>query len=143
MSGRYDEPSQVGGGTNVNTPLMLAFKSVAEAYPEAGVKELMANFGKLQDYIIAGRAGYRDMQDKLLDQLRSYDTWRKQGIIRNLVLRNFLPSDNLVARIGTNEITGEAARKKMYQIVLTSAAREAYESGTMEPLQVPKDQNKK
>lgn len=133
VKGRYD--GKGGGGFAINSPL---FAAIVEAYPEAGVKELMANWGKVQDYITAGRAGYRATQDKLLDMLRSYDTWREQGFLKDWVVGVIgVPSERLEARIGDKKWTGEEARDKMYQIVLTSDARKAYETGEMEPLKVP------
>lgn len=46
------------------------------------------------------------------------------------------PSDNLEARIGTKASHGKDARDRMYLIVLASDARNAYETGTLEPLKV-------
>ena len=130
VKGRYDE-----AGFAVDSPL---FAAIAEAYPEAGVAELMANWGKVQDYISAGREAYKAKQSKLLDQLRVYDTWRQTGLIRRSIVQILgFPSQNLEARVGQLALTGEMARIKMYQIVLTSEAIEAYETGVMDPLQVP------
>jgi hypothetical protein len=47
-----------------------------------------------------------------------------------------VPSERLEARIGDQVLRGMAARDKMFQIVLASEAKHAYETGTMEPLQV-------
>lgn len=130
VKGRYDD-----GGFAVGSPM---FAAIVEAYPEAGVAELMANWGKLQDYISAGREGYRNQQSKLLDMLRGYDTWRETGFVKSTVARVLgFPSNSLEARVGEMVLTGEFARQKMYQIVLTSEAIKAYETGTMEPLKVP------
>lgn len=130
VKGRYEE-----GGFAVGSPM---FAAIVEAYPEAGVAELMANWGKIQDYISAGREGFRNCQSKLLDVLRAYDTWRQTGLLRRIVVRNLgFPSENLEARVGEMVFIGEPARSKMYQIVLTSEALAAYESGTMDPLQIP------
>lgn len=130
VKGRYDE-----GGFAVGSPM---FAAIVEAYPEAGVAELMANWGKLQDYISAGREGYRAQQSKLLDVLRRYDAWRETGLVRRVVVRNLgFPSNNLEARVGEMVYTGEFARNQMYRIVLTSEALASYETGTMAPLQIP------
>jgi hypothetical protein len=130
VKGRYDD-----GGFAVESPM---FAAIVEAYPEAGVAELMANWGKIQGYVSAGREGYRATQSKLLDQLRAYDTWRQRGLIRRSIVRMLgFPSENLEARIGEMILTGEMARMKMYQIVLTSEALKAYETGIMDPLRVP------
>lgn len=131
VKGRYDGE----GGFAVNSPL---FAAIVEAYPEASLAELMANWGKIQDYITAGREGYRNQQSKLLDMLRGYDLWATQGYVRSyLVLVMGFPSEMLRAQVGEMVFTGESALQKMYQIVLTSQALDAYQSGTMDPLTVP------
>lgn len=132
VKGRYDE-----GGFAVDSPM---FAAIVEAYPEAGVAELMANWGKIQDYISSGRESYRNQQSKLLDMLRGYDLWRTTGFIKSTVIRALgFPGEMLQAKIGDMVLTGENARQKMYQIVLTSQALEAYQSGQMDPLTVPSE----
>ena len=136
VKGRY-AGQDGGGGYTVNSPF---FAAIVEAYPEAGVAQLIANWGKIQDYIAAGREGYRNTQSKLLDMLRAYDTWRESGILKGVIMNGMIlhpPTKRLEARIGDTILTGEAARNKMYQIVLTSLALKAYEDGTLDPLTVP------
>jgi len=128
VKGRYDE-----GGFGSGSSL---FNAIAENYPD--LTQLAANWGKIQDYITAQRAGYRDMQSKLLDMLGGYDNWRLNGFVHSAVVRMLgFPSMELKARIGENIIYGQAAEDKMWQIVLTQAALDAYNSGTMDPLTVP------
>lgn len=128
VKGRYDE-----GGFGSGSSL---FNAIAESYPD--LTQLAANWGKIQDYITSGRAGYRDIQSKLLDMLRGYDAWRLSGIIKSAVIRAMgFPTMDLKARIGENILYGQAAEDKMWQIVLTQSALDAYESGTMNPLTVP------
>jgi hypothetical protein len=129
VKGRYDQ-----GGFAVDSPM---FAAIVEAYPEAGVAELMANWGGIQDYISAGRERYKAKQSKLLDQLRAYDTWRQTGLIRRSIVRMLgFPSENLEARVGESVLSGEMGKMKMYQIVLTSEAIKAYEMGVMDPLKI-------
>jgi len=136
VKGRYDGE---GGGFAIDSPM---FAAIVEAYPEAGVAELMVNWGKIQDYISAGREGYRNQQSKLLDMLRVYDLWRTEGLVKSSIVRMLgFPSEMRRAQIGEMVFTGEYARQKMYQIMLTTQALEADESGTMDPLTVP-DPNK-
>ncbi|MDX1535813.1 MAG: hypothetical protein R3346_03575 [Candidatus Spechtbacterales bacterium] len=132
VKGRYDSEQ---GGFDVDSAL---FSAVVEAYPEASAQELLANWGKIQDYITAGRESYKNVQDMLLDQLRAYDTWREQGFVRSIVVSSLgFPSHRLEARVGDNTYYGLQARDRMYRIVLTSDALRAYEEGTMDPLEVP------
>jgi hypothetical protein len=129
VKGRYDKD-----GFGSGSPL---FTAIAEAYPDTTA--LMNNWGKIQDYITAGREAYKAKQSKLLDMLRAYDTWRLSDFIRSAVVRalGFPSSEGLKARIGENIFSGQSALDKMYAIVLTQDALDAYNSGTMNPLQVP------
>lgn len=126
VKGRYGE-----GGFGQNGSLMNA---ISEAYPTTNGLDV---YDKIIDIIQAGRAEYKDDQNKLLDMLRSYDTWRKSGIFKRMVLGDLYPSGDLVARIGTTRFTGPEALEKMYQIVLVSDAKRAYETGEMEALAPP------
>ena len=93
---------------------------------------------KMLAYVQAGREGYRATQDKLLDMLKGYDAWREDGYVQSLIVAKVIgvPSERLEARIGDKVWRGKEAREKMYTIVLTSDTKKAYETGTMEPLQV-------
>jgi hypothetical protein len=108
--------------------------AIAEAYPDLRALDI---YDKVLDTIRAGRADFKNRQDGLLDKLRSYDTWRKQGIIRSWALAQWAPSNNLVARVGNQRFTGQAALDKMYDIVLIEDADRAFETGTMDALQAP------
>jgi|GEM_PF-4625640 hypothetical protein len=129
VKGRYD------GGFSADGAL---FSAVVEAYPEASTTALLQNWSKIQDYIVSQREGYKNIQDKLLDMLRNYDTYRTAEPLRAIALSIMgFPSKNLEARLGTTMTTGEVARNQMYLIVLTKDAIKAYESGVMDPLKVP------
>jgi hypothetical protein len=71
--------------------------------------------------------------------LRSYDNWRNTGIVQSWIIANVLgyPSQRLEARIGTSVTRGAAARDQMYLIVTTADTQKAYQTGTMDPLQIP------
>lgn len=129
VKGRYEK----NGGFAPNGAF---FSAIVEAYPD--VKGLNV-FDKIVDYVSAGREGYRATQDKLLDMLRSYDAWRGDGFVQSYLVERVLgvPSKRLEARIGDQTLIGPDARNKMYQIVLASDAKKAYETGVMDPLQVP------
>lgn len=128
VKGRYDE-----NGFAVNSPF---FAAIVEAYPDKSATELVALWGRINDYVIAQREGYRNQQSKLLDMLRSYDTWRQSGIIQSTLIRIIgYPSDRLVARVGENKYIGQVALDRMYRIVLTQDALDAYNNGVLAPLQ--------
>ena len=135
VKGRYED-GQGGGGYTVDSPF---FNAIVEAYPEAGTAELMRIWGKITDYVQAGREGYRNVQSKLLDMLRAYDTWRYSGLIQSKVVSILgFPSQRLEARFGSNVLTGQKALDKMYELVLDSKTKEAYDDGTLDPLEIPK-----
>jgi len=135
VKGRYEK----SGGFSSNGAF---FSAVVEAYPD--IKGLNV-YDKIVNYISANREGYRARQDKLLDMLRVYDEWRRYGIIRSRIVSGILgiPSERLEARIGDQVLRGADARNKMYQIVLASDAKRAYETGVMEPLQITPSAPKK
>ncbi len=133
VKGRYEsENGKAGYGKG--SPL---FSAIMEAYPDLKGLDMWDKVGTL---VAAGREAYKSKQSKLIDQLRNYDKWRKEWLVKTWVLKNVLgfPSDALEARIGTKVLRGQEALDQMYVIVLASDARKAYETGTMEPLQVPK-----
>jgi hypothetical protein len=132
VKGRYEsENGNVGYGKG--SPL---FSAIVEAYPNLNGLDVWDKVGSL---VAAGRESYKAKQSKLIDQLRNYDKWRKEWLVRSWVLKNVLgfPSDALEARIGTKVLRGQEALDQMYLIVLASDARKAYETGTLDPLQVP------
>lgn len=135
VKGRYDQRDSSGNSTGtINASLFI--NAIAEQYPSTqGISDLA---GKLMDYVQSHRADFKDCQDKLLDQIRSYNTFRLSGLIhRSIVSMLGFPSNNLVARIGTDSWTGQSALDKMSQIVLSSDAISAYQSGIQGPLTVP------
>jgi len=113
------------------------FSALVEAYPVVG--QQFDIYDKIVTFIQAGREAYKNKQSKLLDQLRAYDFWRQDGMVRSWVVSSWLgfPSQVLEARIGTTVVRGAQARDQMYLIVTTSSTKRAYESGEMEPLTVP------
>lgn len=131
VKGRYE----AGGGFSADGAF---FAAVVEAYPDLTSLNI---YDKVVDYVAGGRTGYREIQDKLLDMLRSYDAWRGDGIVQSRIVAGVLgiPSNRLEARLPSGDSTGAEARRKMYEIVLASDAQKAYETGTMDPLQVPRN----
>lgn len=125
VKGRYENKGAPDNGA--------MFSAMVEAYPD--LSSVSIPYQKVQDAVLAGRTAYKNKQSKLLDMLREYDTWRKSGFIHSAVVNMVgAPSDNLVARVGANSWRGQDALDKMYQIVLTKDAQEAYESGEMKPM---------
>jgi hypothetical protein len=112
------------------------FSAITEAYPDVKGLNIM---DRVMDTIAAGRDGYKNKQDDLVDTLRGFDKWRQDGWTQSFIIEHVIgiPSHRLQARIGDHVVYGQAALEKMQQIVLTSSAKQAYETGTMEPLAIP------
>lgn len=133
VKGRYDDTGLQAGLPGQGNALISA---MIEAYPD--LTGLTDQYGVILDTISAGREAYKNDQDRLLDMLRSYDAWRNRGIISSVLINlSGFPSGNLRARVGETSVTGQAALDKMYQIVLTSKAVDAYETGELDPLEAP------
>lgn len=131
VKGRYEgeTSAQPGGGA--------LFSAIAEAYPDLTALD---TYDKVAETISAGREAYKNKQSKLLDMLRSYDTWRKKGLIHSQIVKLVgVPTSGLQARIGNKVTTGPEALDQMYRIVLASKATEAYETGILEPLDANAD----
>ena len=126
VKGRYEGKTQANGEM---------FSAMVEAYPDLKGLDI---WDKIVDLIRSGRESYANKQDKLLDMLRAYDTWRNEHLVRKAVLGMMgVPTNSLVARVGDHRWTRAEALDKMYQIVLTSQAIDAYNSGKMDPLLPP------
>lgn len=134
VKGRYESKNgNVGYGKG--SPL---FSAIVEAYPDLKGTD---TYDKVIAFIASAREAYKGKQSNMIDRLRNYDKWRKDGIVQSQIVSKVLkfPSESLEARIGTDVKRGQEALDQMYVIVLASDARNAYKSGTMEPLKVPKD----
>lgn len=101
--------------------------ALKEAYPD--VSSAVSAYNDVIATVNGCRVDFRDKQSKLLDELRSYKAWRGQFWQRQFGMET--PSGNLEARIGTNTWHGRAAEDKMFAIVLTSGAKNAYNTGTI------------
>lgn len=134
VKGRYE------GQTSAQPGRGQLFSAILEAYPDLTQLDV---YDRVVDYISAGRASYKNKQDKLLDMLREYDRWRRRGYLHRMVVSlTGYPSDGLEARIGRKVVHGREARDQMYLIVLPSDAAEAYTEGELEPLDAGgKDKN--
>lgn len=126
VKGRYGED-----GFTTNGALFTALR---EAYPDLQGLNI---YDQILSTIRAGRTDFKNRQDKLLDELRDYDAWRAQGILRSIALGNFFPSRHLEARFGSQIFYGQEAEEKMKDIVLVQEATDAYTTGRMAPLQAP------
>jgi hypothetical protein len=127
IRGRYDKSGGFDGSAFVSM--------IKEAYPD--LKEF-GIYDKILAHVKMGRELFKGRQTYLLDQIRTYKVWYKEGLLRGIVMQKFIPSNNLVARIGDKVYTGKDALNMMERIITDSTTKKAYESGTLDPLQMPK-----
>lgn len=133
VKGRYE------GDSTANPSGGAMFSAIVEAYPDLNQQQI--NYQAVQKAIFDGRESYKNQQTRLLDMLRAYETWKESGLIhRQFVSMIGAPSDNLRAGIGDDVVYGQAALDRMYKIVLAGAAKDAYESGEMDPMDLNPDE---
>lgn len=133
VKGRYDNDGSLNPGTGGQL-----FSAITEAYPD-----LSANseaYMKVQDLIVSGRDAYKNKQTKLLDMVRDYDVWLQSDFLKSSVIKNLgFPDDYLEVKVDGKPLRGQDALDQIASIVLTEDAKEAYETGTMDPLITPTD----
>jgi len=129
VKGRYDDD------TAANPTQGAMFSAIVEAYPDLDLEI----YDEIAAFVREKRDAYKNNQTTLLGLLQDYDQWRKEDLIRSMVLKYILraPSDALEARIGSQIWRGQAALDHMYLIVLDSQTVKAYETGILDPLPVP------
>lgn len=109
------------------------FSALAEAYPD--LTATSEAYQKVQDAIVSGRETFNNKQSRMLDMVRSYNTWVRSGFIDSTIIRNLgFPSDDITVTIGDQTWTGEEALRKMGETLKTAEGNAAYESGEMGPI---------
>lgn len=127
ISGRYDGNMQPGTGGSM-------FSAITEAYPDLTANTAM--YAKVQDQVIAGRNQYKNVQNKLIDRARDYETWIQTDFMRSFIVKNVLgaPTDNLKITVGENTFRGQDALDKLSQPIMSSEAIKSYETGVSDPV---------
>ncbi len=123
VKGRYEGKMQPGTGGAM-------FSAISEAYPQID----LSIYDKIVDLVNAEREAFKGAQSILLDELRSYETWKATGIIRQFFVAKYFPSTNLKARVGSRVVTGAAALEQMHLIVLSQGTEDAFNNGKQEPI---------
>ncbi|HXV26525.1 MAG TPA: hypothetical protein VD862_00640 [Candidatus Paceibacterota bacterium] len=126
LQGRFGDDGFQGGS------LFAAFH---EAYPDVQALNI---YDQILPTIAAGREGFRNKQQKIIDEARAYDRWRKDGIFRAWVLSGIYPSSDLAIDVGGETLYAEAALKHLANPVLDSRTNKAYETHELEPLAPPR-----
>lgn len=129
VSGRYQnngEPTAAQPGTG------SLFSAIQEAYPN--LDTLNSSYSRILDTISSGRTAFANNQNKLQDQIREFDQWRKSGIIHSFVVGSIMgiPDGNLVTVNGNDRKTGEAAYNVMTHVITSNLTQGAFKSGDLE-----------
>lgn len=126
VKGRYDKDLSAAtpgtGGGLIN--------ALAEAYPD--VKGLDV-YDRIVTEISAGRENFKQVQVKLLDQIRDYKNYRSKGLFHSWFVSQ-VGYPQLQARIGTVVLTGKPALEQMQLIVTSGTTNQDFTSGTEAPL---------
>lgn len=122
IKGRYD-------GREANPGQM--FSAVVEQYPD--LAPLQSSFKDVFTVVTGCRSDYRGKQTQLLDKLDKYTQWRTGSFTVRFFGDGEFPSNNLVARVGTNSWRGPDALDKMYTIVQVQDSVDAYNTGVLTP----------
>lgn len=128
VQGRYQIPS----GSTAQPGQGQLFSAIVEAYPNlSGINQ---SYSQILDTISGGRDAFNNGQQRLQDQLRQYDQWRKSGFVRSWVIANVIgaPTSNLVVQNG-HTITGQAAYTVMSNVITSSTTQNSFNTGTLQP----------
>jgi hypothetical protein len=129
VQGRYQ--GKEGGGTTAQPGSGTLFSAIAEAYPN--LDALNSSYGRILDTISSGRTSFSNNQQKLQDELREYDQWRKSGIIQSAVISGIVgvPTNNLTVNNGTPQ-HGQAAYDVMSNVITSGLTQKSFSSGKLE-----------
>lgn len=105
--------------------------ALREAYPDLGGLNI---YDRLVTEISAGRESFKQVQVKLLDMLRDYESYRSKGVFRHMLVDS-IGYPRLQARIGTQSFKGEDALNQMHLIVTSDATNQDFTSGTEDGIQ--------
>lgn len=130
VQGRYQ--GKTGAPTSINPTGGSLFSAIAEAYPN--LDTLNSSYSRILDTISSGRTSFSNNQQKLQDQLREYDQWRKSGFVHSWVVSHIIgaPTSNLTVNNGSVK-TGQAAYNVMSSVITSSLTQQTFKSGTLQP----------
>lgn len=129
VQGRYDKNGKPTGANPTGGSL---FSAIAEAYPN--LDTLNSSYSRILDTISSGRTSFSNNQQKLQDELREYDQWRKSGIIHSWAVSHITgaPTHNLVVNNGTPQY-GQTAYGVMTHVIVSSQTSQSFQSGKLQP----------
>ena len=129
VQGRYDANGQPTGANPTGGSL---FSAIKEAYPN--LDTLNSSYSRILDTISSGRTAFANYQQRLQDELREYDQWRKSGIVHSWAVSHLIgaPTHNLVVVNGAPQY-GQAAYNVMAKAIVSGQTSQSFKSGDLEP----------
>ena len=128
VRGRYEGNSSAQPGKG------QLFSAIQEAYPNIDV----SIYNRIIDKEFAFREHFKQEQIIFRDQLRAYDVWRTEGLIKPILVRTLgYPSQNLEARIGFQTWHGVEALDHMKVLVTSGETDTSFQTGHEEPIDLP------
>jgi hypothetical protein len=124
ISGRY--------GDNPNQGQAL-FQAVAEAYPGT---EGLKHYDKIHTSVVSGREAIRNKQNLRIEKAQAYNYWRKEGILRPMILGSIYPSRDLHFRVGSKDYYAVDALDKMSEPISTQNVNDTFERGVEKPIRM-------
>jgi hypothetical protein len=127
VKGRYNHDAQGNPTTSVNNSLVL--QAVQEAYPNTNnVSEI---YRDALTTINGCQSDFADAQQKLQADIAVFKTHRNGSWTARKFGGTNYPTSDLEITVGGNVLTGKNALRQLQQIVATSGARTARDSGTV------------
>lgn len=137
VKGRYGNGQDLIA-TTPGSPGSQLISALQEAYPNPD----LSIYDKIVTEISAGREKFKQVQDKLLDMIRGYKTYRSRGVIHAAMV-SAVGYPQLEARIGLTKdcpadnvqgnacvYTGKDALRQMQLIVTSGATNNDFTTGT-------------
>ena len=122
MEGRFGDNPKEGN---------LLFKAVVEAYPGT---EGLNIYDKVLTGVQAGREGIRNKQNLRIEKAQAYNYWRKEGLLRPLILSGIYPSRDLTFKVGSTTYYAADALEKMVEPISTASVNKTFETGIEKPV---------
>jgi hypothetical protein len=120
VSGRYGTGANFDGGSMIS--------AIVEAYPDTS--GLSKSFQDALSIIAGCQDDFRNKQSKILDDVRSFRSWKTGSWPVRTFGGGGFPNDNLYISIGDLDLTGDAALKKMSKPIVETSILQDYATGT-------------
>lgn len=120
VAGRYGTGATFDGGAMIS--------AIVEAYPDtSGISK---SFQDAMAIITGCQDDFRKMQSKILDDVRSFRSWKTGSWTVRTFGGGGFPNDNLYISVGDLDLTGQEALNKMSKPIVETSVLQDYADGT-------------